>query len=97
MRVIVQIWDAENQEATRRVGVTSPRIASKIAETSHDGKTARIVPKAYIKAPRSDVHPVSRAGGGKRGPGSALATNVNYPAGLVPRDILKTTFAFMQD
>ena len=76
MRVIVQIWDAENQEATRRVGVTSPRIASKIAET--DGKTAKIVPKADIKAPRSDVHPVSHAGG----PGSALATNVNY---LTPR------------
>jgi len=62
MRVIVQIWDAENQEATRRVGVTSPRIASKIAETLHDGKAAKIVPKADIKAPRSDVHPISRAG-----------------------------------
>src|SRR5262249_21874686 len=50
MRVIVQIWDAENQEATRRVGVTSPRIASKVAETLHDGKAAKIVPKADIKA-----------------------------------------------
>ena len=48
MLVIVQIWDAQNQEVTRRVGATSRRIASKIAEVLHDGKTAKIVPKADI-------------------------------------------------
>src|SRR5262245_7932380 len=48
MLVIVQIWDAQNQEVTRRVGATSRRIASKIAEVLHDGKTPKIVPKADI-------------------------------------------------
>src|SRR5262249_49881683 len=52
MRVIVQIWDAQNQEVTRRVGATSRRIASKIAEVLHDGKTAEIVPKADSRTPR---------------------------------------------
>ena len=46
MLVIVQIWDAQNQEVTGRVGATSRRIASKIAEVIRDGKTAKIVPKA---------------------------------------------------
>jgi hypothetical protein len=46
MLVIVQIWDAQNQEVTRRVRATSRRIASKVAEVLHDGKTAKIVPKA---------------------------------------------------
>ena len=46
MLVIVQIWDAQNQEVIGRVGATSRRIASKIAEVLHDGKTAKIVPKA---------------------------------------------------
>jgi hypothetical protein len=36
MLVIVQIWDAQNQEVTRRVGATSRRIACKIAEVFHD-------------------------------------------------------------
>jgi len=45
MLVIVQIWDAQNQEVTRRVRATSRRIASKVAEVLHDGKTAKIVPK----------------------------------------------------
>ena len=36
----VQIWDAQNQEVTRRVGAISLRIASKIAEVVNDGKTA---------------------------------------------------------
>ena len=38
MLVIVQIWDAQNQEVTRRVRATSRRIASKVAEVLHDGK-----------------------------------------------------------
>jgi hypothetical protein len=46
MLPIVQIWDAQNQELAGRVGVTSRRIASKVAEVLHDGKTAKIVPKA---------------------------------------------------
>lgn len=46
MLAIVQIWDAQKQEVTRRVGATSRRIASKIANVLHDGKTARIVPQA---------------------------------------------------
>src|SRR5262249_28172007 len=46
MLVIVQIWDAQNQEVTRRVRATSRRIASKVAEVMHDGTTAKIVPKA---------------------------------------------------
>ena len=46
MRVIVQIWGAQNQEVTRRVGAISRRIASKIAEVLHDGKAAKILPKA---------------------------------------------------
>src|SRR5262245_45246952 len=37
MPVIVQIWDAQNQEVTRRVRATSRRIASKVAEVLHDG------------------------------------------------------------
>src|SRR5262245_47798817 len=48
MLVIVQIWDAQNQEATRRVGATSRRIASKIAEVLHDGNTATIVPRCPV-------------------------------------------------
>src|SRR5262245_43163470 len=36
MQVIVQIWDAQNQEVTRRVRATSRRIASKVAEVLHD-------------------------------------------------------------
>src|SRR5262249_16080654 len=32
MLMIVQIWDAQNQEVTRRVRATSRRIASKVAE-----------------------------------------------------------------
>ena len=46
MLAIVQIWDAQKQEVTRRVGATSRRIASKIAKVLHHGKTVRIVPKA---------------------------------------------------
>ena len=46
MLVIVQIWDAQNQELARLVGATSRRIASKVAEVLHDGKTGKIVPKA---------------------------------------------------
>ena len=46
MLVTAQMCDAQNQEVTRRVGATSRRIASKIAEVLHDGKTAKIVPKA---------------------------------------------------
>ena len=46
MLVIVQIWDAQNQEVTRRVRATSRRIASKVVEELHAGKTAKIVPKA---------------------------------------------------
>jgi hypothetical protein len=46
MLAIVQMWDAQNQEVTRRVGATSRRIVSKIAKVLHDGKTTRIVPKA---------------------------------------------------
>ena len=46
MLAIVQIWDAQNQELAGRVGATSRRIASKVAEVLHDGKTAKIVPKA---------------------------------------------------
>ena len=59
MLLIVQIWDAQNQEVTRRVGATSRRIASKIAEVFTDGKTAKIVPKADATQPdcmRSDQH-----------------------------------------
>ena len=48
MLVIVQIWDAQKQELAGRVGATSRRIASKVAEALHDGKTAKIVPKADI-------------------------------------------------
>ena len=44
MLVIVQIWDAQKQELAGRVGVTSRRIASKVAEVLHDGKTAKIKP-----------------------------------------------------
>jgi hypothetical protein len=49
MLAIVQIWDAQNQEVTRRVGATSRRIVSKIAKVLHDGKTTTIVPKAGHK------------------------------------------------
>jgi hypothetical protein len=42
----VQIWDAQKQELVGRVGATSRRIASKVAEVLHDGKTTKIVPKA---------------------------------------------------
>jgi hypothetical protein len=41
MLAIVQIWDAQNQEVTGRVGATSHRIVSKIAKVLHDGKTIR--------------------------------------------------------
>ena len=46
MLAIVQIWGAQNQELAGRVGATSRRIASKVAEVLHDGKTAKIVPKS---------------------------------------------------
>jgi hypothetical protein len=45
MLAIVQTWDVQNQEVTRRVGATSRRIVSKIAKVLHDGKITRIVPK----------------------------------------------------
>jgi hypothetical protein len=47
MLVIVQIWDAQKQELAGRVGATSRRSASKIAEVLHDRKTfadARAIP-----------------------------------------------------
>ena len=47
MLLIVQIWDAQNQEVTRRVGATSRRIASKVAEvlqTEH----VRFLPQAEV-------------------------------------------------
>jgi|RhiMetdeSRZDD1v2_1073273.scaffolds.fasta_scaffold5256999_2 hypothetical protein len=46
MLAIVQIWDAQKQELAGRVGATSRRIASKVAEVLHAGKTAKIVPKS---------------------------------------------------
>jgi hypothetical protein len=55
MLVIVQIWDAQNQELARRVGATSRRIASKVAEVLHDGKTAKIVPKADATPSYADM------------------------------------------
>src|SRR6516165_1713289 len=42
MLLIVQIWDAQNQEVTRRVGATSRRIASKIAEVLQTERPQRL-------------------------------------------------------
>ena len=38
MLAIVQIWDAQKQEVTRRVRAISRQIASKIAKVLHHGK-----------------------------------------------------------
>src|SRR5262245_12238260 len=51
MLLIAQIWDAQKQELAGRVGATSRRIASKIAEVLHAEKTAKIVP--IRQGPRS--------------------------------------------
>src|SRR5215468_9997541 len=40
MLLTAQIWDAQKQELAERVGATSRRIASKVAEVLHAGKTA---------------------------------------------------------
>src|SRR5262249_44533850 len=40
MLLTAQIWDAQKQELAGRVGATSRRIASKVAEVLHAGKTA---------------------------------------------------------
>src|SRR5215470_12192421 len=40
MLLTAQIWDAQKQELAGRVGATSHRIASKVAEVLHAGKTA---------------------------------------------------------
>src|SRR5262249_28395124 len=45
MLLIVQIWDAQNQEVTRRVGATLRRIASKIAEVSRTERPQRLCRK----------------------------------------------------
>src|SRR5215469_11261295 len=45
MLLIVQIWDAQNQEVTRRVGATSRRIASKIAEVLQTERPQRLCRK----------------------------------------------------
>src|SRR6516162_5910340 len=42
MLLIVQIWDAQNQEVTRFVGATSRRIASKIAEVLQTERPQRL-------------------------------------------------------
>jgi len=47
MLLTAQIWDAQKQELAGRVGATSRRIASKVAEVLHAGKTAKIVPKSH--------------------------------------------------
>src|SRR5262245_63426540 len=54
MLPIAQIWDAQKQELAGRVGATSPRIVYRVAEVLHDGKTAKIVPKADA-TPLDDV------------------------------------------
>jgi hypothetical protein len=59
MLAIVQIWDAQKQALAGRVRATSRRIASKVAEVLHDGKTAKIVPKA--DATPNDVRFASKA------------------------------------
>jgi len=46
MLLTAQIWDAQKQELAGRVGATSRRIASKVVEELHAGKTAKIVPKS---------------------------------------------------
>src|SRR5215475_11844237 len=40
MLLTAQIWDAQKQELAGRVGATSHRIASKVGEVLHAGKTA---------------------------------------------------------
>jgi hypothetical protein len=40
MLLTAQIWDAQKQELAGHVGATSRRIASKVAEVLHAGKTA---------------------------------------------------------
>jgi hypothetical protein len=49
MLLIVQIWDAQNQEVTRRVGATLRRIASKIAEVSQTEKPQRLCHASSLK------------------------------------------------
>src|SRR6476659_6848451 len=52
MLVIVQIWDAQKQEVTRRVGATSRRSASKIAKVLHNRRHS-VMPARFRFTPES--------------------------------------------